>query len=517
MAKETITRGAGSFSSATGLSRVLGFIRDMLLANFLGATGSSDAFFVAFRIPNLLRELFAEGSMSAAVVPVLSEVQTKEGPERAREVVRRLFTFVIITVGAFCLIAELTAPFIVKAIAPGFKGEQFSLTVFLSRIMFPFLMFVSLSALLMGALNVKKVFFVPAMASAWFNVATIVTLVVLVLSGVSPLVSAAVAITAGGIMQFLSQAPRFIREGYNFAIEFAFRDPWLKKMGLLVLPSIGGLAVTQLNIFLSTIIASFLPQGSITYLYYAMRLIQLPIGMFGVAVAVAALPTLSEHASRKDYDALKDDFVYAVRFVMFISLPAMAGLIALRVPIVSLLFQRGAFTYEATLQTAYALLFYCVGLWAMVGVRVIVSAFYSLQDTKTPVKIAALSMIVNITLSLVLMGPLKHGGLALATAVAAAVNFLSLFYLLRKKLGRLGLSRALRSIAGSALASAVMALVAWHLAKDSLWAHQGWILKKALMVSGIIVFSGALYLGLSYIMKPEELKQFWRAMRGSDR
>ncbi|RME66777.1 MAG: murein biosynthesis integral membrane protein MurJ, partial [Nitrospirae bacterium] len=298
MAKETITRGAGAFSSATGLSRVLGFVRDMLLANFLGASGSSDAFFVAFRIPNLLRELFAEGSMSAAVVPVLTEAEVKEGPERARIVVKKLFTFLLVSVGLICILAEFFAPIIVKAIAPGFKGQQFALTVLLSRIMFVFLLFVSLSALLMGALNVRKVFFVPAMASAWFNVTTIVVLLVLILAGVSPLVAASVAIVCGGFMQFFSQVPTFMKKGYRFGIELRFSDPYLKRMALLWLPTLAGLAVTQLNIFVSTIIASFLPHGSITYLYYAMRLIQLPIGMFGVAVAVTSLATLSEHASR---------------------------------------------------------------------------------------------------------------------------------------------------------------------------------------------------------------------------
>jgi len=516
MSKKAITRGAGSFSSATALSRILGFLRDMLLANFLGASGGSDAFFVAFRIPNLLRELFAEGSMSAAVVPVLSEITTKEGFDKANEIVKKLFTFIILVVGALCLGAEIITPLIVKIIAPGFTGEQFSLTVFLSRIMFPFLLFVSLSALLMGALNVKKSFFVPAMASAWFNITVIGVLVFMVLAGIKPLLAAAIGITAGGFIQFFSQVPAFLRHNYKFGFNIAFRDKWLKKIGHLWLPSLGGLAVTQLNIFLSTIIASFLPQGSITYLYYAMRLIQLPIGIFGVAVAVASLPTMSEHVARKDFEALKEDFSYAMKFLMFISLPAMSGLIALRIPIVSLLFQRGAFSYEATIQTAYALLCYSLGLWAMVGVRVVVSTFYSLQDTRTPVKVAALSMMINITLSIALMKPLKHGGLALATAVAAMVNFLTLMYILKKRLGTLGISSVRGSILKSLISSIIMATVAWQLVKSDIWTQQGWVFKKTVMVSGTIVVSVVLYICVSYILKSEEIKQFWKAIRGQN-
>ncbi len=513
MSKGTITRGAGVFSFATALSRILGFVRDMLFATFFGASGTSDAFFVAFRIPNLLRELFAEGSMSAAVVPVLTEVTLQEGPERARKVVIRVFTFLVLSVGALCIAAEFFTPLIVRAIAPGFKGEQFALTVHLSRIMFVFLFFVSLSALVMGALNVRKVFFVPAMASAWFNLATIMVLVGLVFASIPPLLAGAVAIVCGGAMQFFSQVPSFLRQGYRFGLDLKLSDPYLKKMVLLWLPSIGGLAVTQLNIFVSTIIASFLPHGSITYLYYAMRLIQLPIGMFGVAVAVTSLAALSEHVSRRDFTALREDFSYALRFLMFICLPAMAGLIALREPIVSVLFQRGEFTYEATRQTAYALLCYCLGLWAMVGLRVVVSAFYSLQDTKTPVKTGAVAMGVNILLSLILMGPLKHGGLALATSVASTVNFLSLLLILRNRIGRLGLKKVSGSVLKSATASLVMATVAWQLTRGPLWARDGDLMKKALFLGLTIVLSALLYLCLSYILKPQEIRQFWKAIR----
>lgn len=515
-------------SLATFISRILGYVKDMILAGLFGAGGGADAFFVAFRIPNLLRELFAEGSMSSAFIPVLTEYQTKYGKEEATRLVRATFGFILLFVGSICLIGILFAPAIVAAIAPGFLGspEKFSTTVLLTRVMFPFLLFISLAALTMGALNTRKVFFVPALAPATLNIVVIVTVVAFASSFPNPLLAVAAGVAAGGLVQFLFQVPSFYRQGYRLG--FGLREmsgkgsapeadssprsaaipllhPGLKRIGYLIVPATAGLAVNQINIFVSTILASYLPEGSITYLYYSMRLIQFPIGIFGVAMGMAVLPALSEHAVRGELGKVKEDFSFALRLLFFITVPAMVGLIALRVPIVATLFQRGRFGYEATVGTAGALMFYSLGIWAIVGVRVITAAFYSLQDTRTPVKIAALSMVINILLSLLLMGPLRHNGLALANALASGCNFLLLFTLLRRKLGGIGAGEIVRSFSRTLAASVIMGIAGWAVVKGGVWSLQGHTLRKAASLGGVLLFCAVVYLALSYLLKSEEM------------
>ncbi|MCC6347902.1 MAG: polysaccharide biosynthesis protein, partial [Nitrospirales bacterium] len=281
--------------------------------------------------------------------------------------------------------------------------------------------------------------------------------------------------------------------------------PGLKRIGYLIIPATAGLAVSQINIFVSTILASYLPEGSITYLYYSMRLIQFPIGIFGVAMGMAVLPALSEHAVRGELEKVKEDFSFALRLLFFITVPAMVGLIALRVPIVATLFQRGRFGYEATIGTSGALMFYSLGIWSIVGVRVITAAFYSLQDTRTPVKIAALSMVINILMSLLLMGPLHHNGLALANTLASGCSFLLLFSLLRRKLGGIGAGEIVRSFFRTLAASVVMGIAGWGVVRSGVWSLHGHTLHKAAYLGGVLLFCAVVYLALSYLLKSEEM------------
>ena len=505
--KKEITRAASSFSSATVLSRLLGFVRDMILARYLGASGISDAFFVAFRIPNLMRDLFAEGSMSSAFIPVLTEVNIKESSREAKRIARLTLTFIILVVGTFTIAGIILSPYIVRIIAPGFQDpDKINTTVFLTRIMFPFLLFVSLAAFTMGALNVKGVYFIPALASAWFNLTIIITIIVITYAFHNPLIAAAIGVTIGGFMQFATQLPAYIRQGYSLTPLTGFDNPYLKKMGKLIIPVMFGQAVGQLNIFISTLLASYLSEGSITYLYYSMRLIQFPIGVFGVAMAMAVLPTLSRHASSGDIPSLRTDLSYGLRLLFYLSVPSMAGLIALRQPIITMLFQRGEFTYTDTLETAYALIFYSIGIWSMVGNKVLVSAFYSLKDTKTPVKIAALALISNIFFSLMFMGPLRHGGLALANSLSSWLNFLLLFYLLRKRLRRVDGRIILRSFLKITLSSILMGIILSILANTHIWTQQGKTALKILLLGGLISTGIIVYFILSKIMKIRELK-----------
>ncbi|GAB4389237.1 MAG: murein biosynthesis integral membrane protein MurJ [Thermodesulfovibrionales bacterium] len=503
--KRRIARAAGLMSAATFISRVLGYARDMLFAFHFGASGLSDTFFVAFRIPNLLRELFAEGSMSSAVIPVMTEYGAKD-PGEARRLLRVAFTFIVAVVGALTVAGVIFAPAIVTLIAPGFlrDPEKFSTTVLLTRVMFPFLLFVSLAALSMGALNVRRVFFVPALAPAALNVVTIAVLVLLAARASTPVLAAAVGVLLGGAAQFLFQAPALARQGYSLRPDFSFRHPGLRQIGRLVLPMTLGMAVSQINLVVTNILASFLPGGSITYLFYSMRLIQFPIGVFGVAMGMAALPSLSEHAVRRDMESLREDFSFALRLLLFVCVPAMAGLIALREPIINLLFQRGLFDYSATRGTAEALLFYSLGIWAVVGVRIVAATFYSMQDTRTPVRVAAVALTVNVLASLALMGPMRHSGLALAHAISSTTNFLLLFYFLRRKLARVDARKILRSLARIAAASALMGLFAGWLLQGEMWTEPGRSLLKAGRLAGAIALSSGLYFALALAMRAEE-------------
>ncbi|MDO8281370.1 MAG: murein biosynthesis integral membrane protein MurJ [Thermodesulfovibrionia bacterium] len=506
--KRKITKAAGLMSAATLISRILGFIRDMIFARYFGATGLSDTFFAAFRIPNLLRELFAEGSMSAALIPVLTEYRQKHGEEEVNRLVKIAFTFIVIVVGAVCILGIVFSPEIVTALAPGFLSspEKFSLTVLLTRIMMPFLLFISLAALVMGALNIKKVFFIPALAPAMLNITLIISILIFESRSSRPIIVAAIGMMVGGFVQFAFQLPTFFKNKYRLGFNMNFSHPGIKKMALLLIPATLALSVNQINIVVSNILASFLPSGSITYLFYSMRLIQFPIGMFGVAMGMAILPALSAHAAKGDFDELRSDFSFALRLLFFITIPSMAGLIFLREPIVNILFQRGKFDYAATAGTAQALLFYALGIWAIVGMRIVTAGFYSMQNTKTPVKVAVVAMLTNIIFSLILMKPMQHSGLALANSIAASVNFGILFFMLKKKLGRLDGRNIGISFIKVSVASAVTGLLSWFIIRSDIWMQSGITMEKAGLLAVAIAVFLAVYVLLMHFMGSEELK-----------
>ncbi|MEK7308987.1 MAG: murein biosynthesis integral membrane protein MurJ [Nitrospirota bacterium] len=513
--KKRVLKAAGLMSAATFISRILGYIRDMIFAFYFGATGLSDAFFASFRIPNLLRELFAEGSMSSALIPVLTEHRQKSGEEETNRLIKITFTFIVIFVGIICLIGIMIAPAIVTIITPGFLNspEKFSLTVTLTKIMFPFLLFISLASLLMGALNTKKVFFIPALAPAMLNITLILSIVFFESKASQPIIVAAIGVMVGGFVQFAFQLPSFFRNKYKLGFDTSFSHPGLKKMLILLIPATFTLAVSQINIVVNTIFASFLPSGSITYLFYSLRLIHFPIGMFGVAIGMAVLPTLSEHAVKGDFDKLRDDFSFALRLLFFITIPAMAGLIALREPIVNILYQRGMFNYDATRCTADALLFYSMAIWAVCGVRIVTASFYSMQDTKTPMKIGMATLIINIILSFLLLKPMKHSGLALAYAVASTVNFSLLFIMLREKLGRVDGKNIISSFLKISTASLIMGFIARLIIRGDMWIESGKTIHKAGILGGVIALCFALYLLIMYLLRSEELKQIIKMIK----
>ena len=505
-ANHSVVKAAGLIGAATFSSRILGFVRDMVLARLFGATPAADAFFVAYRIPNLLRELFAEGSMSAAFIPVFTEYHTRKTKAEAWELASATFTTLLTIVTAVAVIGVVAAPGIVWLLAPGFHDvpDKLALTTLLTRVMFPYLIFISLAALAMGILNSLRAFAAPAFSPVFFNVVTIACALLLSPLLTEPIVGVAIGIVFGGVAQFAMQLPGLNGRDMLFGLRFQPGHPGVKRIGLLMIPSLLGLSVTQINITVSTILASYFSGGP-TYLFYGMRLIQFPLGIFGVALATAILPTLSAQAARGALEELRGTLGFGLRMIFFIMVPAMLGLILLRQPIVHLFFEHGSFTRDDTLATSTAVLCYAVGLWAFAGVRIIVSAFYSLQDTKTPAITAGIAVGANILLSLWLMTILDAAGLALATALASMLNGSLLVAVLHRRLGRVDWSPVGRSALRVLMASIPVAAVCVWVSSAAIWNQSGaWLLKGTALIAGM-AFSVGAYVGVHILLRSDEM------------
>jgi putative peptidoglycan lipid II flippase len=510
-----VVRSAGVIGLATFASRILGFIRDMVLARLFGATAAADAFFVAYRIPNLLRELFAEGSMSSAFIPVFTEYHTLRSRKDAWELASAVFTTLLTIVTAVTLLGILAAPGIVWLLAPGFHGhpDKLAITTLLARIMFPYLLFISLAALAMGILNSLRAFAAPACSPVFFNVFIIGCALFLAPAFPEPIIGVAIGVVAGGAAQFATQLPGLALRGMVFGWRFEPWHPGVRRIGALMVPSLLGLSVTQINITVSTILASFFAGGP-TYLFYGMRLIQFPLGIFGVALATAILPTLSAQAARGALDELRGTLAFGLRMILFIILPAMLGLILLRQPIVHLFFEHGSFTAADTVATATAVLCYAVGLWAFAGVRIVVAAFYSLQDTVTPALVAAVAVLANLAFSIVLMDRLEAAGLALATALASMMNVGILVAVLNRRLGGVDWASVGRSAVRTLAATAPLILACVWVAGAEVWTRKGEWIGKAVMLAVGIGLSVTGYVGGHALLRSEELDVCWNLVRG---
>jgi putative peptidoglycan lipid II flippase len=489
------------------LSRIFGFIRDMVVAAFFGAGFATDAFFVAFRIPNLLRRLFAEGSLTISFVPVFTEYLKTRSRKEALELANVSFTVLSIILVIVSITGVLLSPLIVSVMAPGFvkTPDKYELTVFLTRIMFPYIFFISLVALCMGILNSLRHFASPALSPVILNIAMILAALFLRDFFKEPVLALAVGVLIGGLLQLLFQLPFMNRLGVRLRPDLNFSHPGVKRIGILMLPAVFGAAVYQINIFISTLLASFLPEGSVSYLYYADRLVELPLGVFAIAIGTAALPSFAEQATKGEIGEMKKTIAFSLRLMLFITIPAMIALIALRVPIISVLFERGEFDLRSTILTAQALLYYAVGLWAFSTIRVIVAAFYALQDTKTPVRIAIVALIVNTILSIILMFPLKHGGLALATSIASAVNVVTLSAILARRIGRFLDREFQMSVLKAFVASFIMwgaiELCSYLLA----WRDDGPFNERLITLAAAIVVGMVTFFIASYLLRSREM------------
>ena len=502
-----IAKAATVVGGATLLSRVFGFIRDMVVAQFFGAGLATDAFFVAFRIPNLLRRLVGEGALTASFIPVYTEYLSRRSKEESDELVNASFSILAVLLIIVTALGIIFSPWIVKGLAYGFcqEPEKFKLTVLLNRLMFPYIFFIGLVALAMGVLNTWKHFAGPALAPVLLNLSIIACTLFFSHTLREPILSLAIGVIIGGAAQLLFQIPFIQRVAIVPRLRFNLSHPGVRRIGILMAPSVLGLAVTQLNVIVSTFLASYLPEGSVSYLYYADRLLEFPMGIFAVAIATAVLPTLSEYSTKNELQKLTETVSFALRLVFFVTLPAMVGLIALRLPILNLLFQRGAFTAHSVTMTAQALLYYSLGLAAFAGVRIIVPAFYALQDTKTPVKVAFIALVANAGLGAALMTPLRHGGLALATSLAAGLNFALLVILLKRKLGKIGASKIIRSFLRSLGASILMGAVAFGICSGTSWDTPGVTAQKIGLLLGAILAGILVYGGACFLFGTEEL------------
>jgi putative peptidoglycan lipid II flippase len=452
-----ISRRVGVVSFYTFLSRMLGLVRDAVLAWVFGATRVADAFYVAFRIPNLLRRFVAEGALTIAFVPIYTE-RLRMSRDEGRSAASVVFTYLSLFLVLLCVLGIAFAPWIVKAIAWGFSAdpEKFNLTVYLTRLMFPYILLVSLVALAMGILNSLKRFAAPAASPILLNLGIIFGALVLERYTRLPAEGVALGVLLGGVLQLALQIPSLLKEGMLPRLNFNYRHPALKGLLFLMIPSAFGAAVYQVNVIVITFLASFLPEGSVSYLWYADRISEFSLGIFSIAVATVTLPTLSDHAAAKDLRSFKETLSYGIRLALLIDVPAAVGLYVLALPIVSVLFQRGEFTQATSVATAGALTFFALKIPFVSGVRNLVPAFFALKDARTPVMAASLAVVVNAVAALLLMRPMLHRGLAAALVISSIGNLVFLVWRFRRKVGPIGARKIGASFVRTVFASAVM-------------------------------------------------------------
>ncbi len=504
-------------SAATMASRVLGLVRDQLFAALVGANAFSDAYIAAFRIPNLLRDLFAEGALSAAFVPTFADYQRNRGAGEAFRLANLVMGLILVVVGAVTLLGLLLAPQVVALVAPGF-AEQWELTVVLTRIMMPFLLLVSLSAAVMGMLNAQSRFTAPALAPALFNVGSIAVGIGLWVAGVGPVkavVGWSVGTLFGGLLQLLAQWPSLRATGFRLRprLSGARREPGVRRIARLMAAAVIGLSATQVNIVVNTVFASH-ARGAVSFLNFAFRLMQFPLGVFGVAIATVAGAGVAQKAAARDMPAVKDTLGSALRMVAFLNVPSAVGLMVLAEPIIGLIYEHGRFGHADTVATAQALVFYAIGLYAYSAVKVFAPAFYALDEARVPVLGSFLGMAANVVLNVTLYPVLGYRGVALGTSLAATVNFAVLVLAWRRRHGGLGGSGVVPQLGRVLVASAALAATAWgaRLGLGRVLPSHGFGRQLALALVPIAA-AGGVYLGAVRLLGVRELSEFAHALR----
>lgn len=498
--QKSVARSAGIVSIAVMFSRVLGLIRETIFAKYFGAGFLYDAFIVGFRIPNLLRDLFAEGALSAAFVKVFTDYQLKNSEKEAWQLASLVFNCLAVVLAAITILGIMLSPIFVKLITYNYLGdpnhyyppEKEALAITLMQIMFPFILLVALAALAMGVLNTKGRFGIPASASTAFNIASIIFGLIFAfwLAG-GPweksvdkiavpsdaaqwaIIGMSIGTIIGGAAQLLIQLPSLHKVGFRFSLNLNFRDEGVRRVMRLMGPAIIGTGAIQVKVLVDTIVASGIDGGA-SWLSYAFRLMQFPIGVFGVAIGTAAIPTLSRLASEENISKFRSTLADAMKLVFLLAIPSACGLIVLGDPIISLIYQRGEFDAFDTNMTSWALAAYSIGLAGYAAIKVLSPAFYALDDAKTPMYISLASILVHVPASFGLMQLLStvgvsperpngygHAGVALATSVVATVNFVALLVFMRRKISRVNGTEIFMSLVKTLTASAVMSVAAY--------------------------------------------------------
>ncbi|MEN3354593.1 MAG: putative peptidoglycan lipid flippase [Betaproteobacteria bacterium] len=458
-----LLRVLATVSSMTFISRILGFVRDAIVARLFGAGLMTDAFFVAFRIPNLLRRLFAEGAFSQAFVPILAEYKSRRGEENTKFLVDHVSGVLALALFLVSVAGVLAAPVIIYVTAPGFtaRPDKYALSVQMLRITFPYIFFISLTAFAGGILNTYSRFSVPAFTPVLLNLSFIGFAVWAAPHFDPPVLALAWAVFAGGVLQLAFQVPFLARLKMlpRFKLDFKDEGVWrvLRQMG----PAIFGVSIGQVSLIINTIFASFLVTGSVSWLYYADRLMEFPTGMLGVALGTILLPSLSKHYTTSSPEAYSRLLDWGLRITLLLAVPAAAALALLAVPLVTTLFQYGAFSSADTLATRDAVIAYSVGLVGLILVKILAPGFYARQDIRTPVRVAIFTLIATQALNAVLIWPLRHAGLALAISLGACLNAGLLFWLLRRRAIYAPQPGWVRFVVKLTLAVAVMAVVLW--------------------------------------------------------
>jgi putative peptidoglycan lipid II flippase len=507
---KSLIRSAGLIGFATFCSRLLGFIRDVVIARLFGVYVYAQAFVVAFRIPNLLRDLVGEGAANAALVPVFSEYTAKHSQEEFWELANVVLNLLLVIVSAITLLGIIFSPLIVRLIAPGFIADAYKLetTITLTRIIFPYILLISLAAYAVGILNSLRHFAVPAFAPCLLNI-SIIVFALLFGEGIKGL---ATGVLVGGLLQLAVQVPVLYAKGFRLKLFRQFKHPQAVTIGKLMLPRLFSSSIYQLNNFVDSIFGSLafiVGEGGVAILYFAYRLIQFPIGIFSNALSQAILPTFSTQAIENSHDNLKETLSFGLRATFFVMLPATAGFMVLAHPIIQGLFAGGRFDAYSANQTANILFFYSIGLVAYGATKILQSCFFALKDTATPAKVSFLALIVNIILNSILMFPMKLAGLALATSLSGINTCLILLFALKKRISPFELKPALISFVRILLASLCMGGVCFIISKRVIVPDAG-ILNRLLNL-GLPILSGLIsYVIFCFIFRVKEMQELWR-------
>ena len=489
----------------------------------MGASLASDSYYLAYSIPNLLRRLVGEGSMTASFIPVFTAYQSDKPDEEVWDFANRLFWTLAILLACITVLGMLFSPQVIHMFTFfGHAPQKWDQAVELNRIMFPYIFFIGLAALSMAILNCHHVFGLPASTPILLNLAIIVCST----AGVwryfgNPARSIAVGVVIGGALQMLVQIPALVRHGMRFKFGISLKHPGVRAVGRLMIPGFFGIGIYQVNFVIDRLFATAakMPEGTLTSLYVADRIMELVLGGYAIAVATAILPMMSRQAATRDYDALKKTFSFSLRIVSYITIPATVGMMILRVPIIRVLFEHGKFVASSTELTARALFYYAIGLPAFAAIKLLVPAFYSTQDTRTPVKVAFYALVVNIVLNAIFLKSFfqtfKNGGPAFATAIAAYFNFAILFVVFRQRFGRLGTFSILYSMAKIGIASAVMGVACYAMVHYSKFESYTHFLPQLILFTAMIVGATVLYIAITWLLRCPEVEEVWGVAKRS--